>query len=280
MHLKHCKSCNFTQIYILWNIENEICKISFKMKWTKVKSLSHVRLFLTPWTVAWQVPHPWDFSGRNTGMSRYFLLQILQANCSILPDGLCIHAHTPTLHTGYSCGHLEWPKRVSAQMVSFWKVPGRKSEAESEELPTPHSPAQLRSSSRFHHHHSRIPVSPPPPPLISWDWSETWGPRSPGKTHLQGSLSSGTDTALEVRDWPAKAWAHSLSIRIPGSSSCLSPDIPVNWGLGVGIPCPPSVPSCPPQLDEVEKCREDGRHVCSSEHLDTPTPCPVQVRRP
>ena len=31
--------------------------------------LSHVWLFVTPWTVAYQVPCPWDFSGKNTGVA-------------------------------------------------------------------------------------------------------------------------------------------------------------------------------------------------------------------
>ena len=72
-------------------------------------------------------------------MHHHFLLQIVQANCSILPDGLCAHSHIPTLHTVYAHGHPELPRRVSAQMVSLWKVPGRKSEAESQDFPTRHS---------------------------------------------------------------------------------------------------------------------------------------------
>ena len=72
-------------------------------------------------------------------------------------------------------GTLSCP-RVSAQMVSLWKVPGRKSEAESQDLPTPQSPAQLRNPSRFHQHHSRIPVPQPCPPPNSWDSSEIWVP--------------------------------------------------------------------------------------------------------
>ena len=92
------------------------------------------------------------------------------------------------------------------------------------------------------------------------------GSRSAGKTHLQGSGFSGRDSALEMRDLPAKALTDSLSIRIPGPSSHLSPDIPVNWGWGVGVSCPAAVPSCPPQLAEAEKRREDGRHLCSSEN--------------
>ena len=41
----------------------------------KVKSLSHVRLFATPWTIAYQVLCPWDFPGKNTGVGCHFLLQ-------------------------------------------------------------------------------------------------------------------------------------------------------------------------------------------------------------
>ena len=39
----------------------------------KVKSLSCVQLFVTPWIVAYQDPPSWDFPGKNTGC--YFLLQ-------------------------------------------------------------------------------------------------------------------------------------------------------------------------------------------------------------
>ena len=30
---------------------------------------------MTPWTAAYQAPHPWDFPGKNTGVSGHFLLQ-------------------------------------------------------------------------------------------------------------------------------------------------------------------------------------------------------------
>ena len=109
-------------------------------------------------------------------MHCHSFLQIVQANCSILPDGLCTHSHIPSLHAVYSHGHPELPKRVSAQMVSLWKVPGRKSEAESQDLHTPQSPAQLRSTSRFHQHLSRISGLPPRPLPTSWDSSEIWVP--------------------------------------------------------------------------------------------------------
>ena len=52
--------------------------------WTKVKSLSHVRFFATPWTVASYSPtrllQPWDSLGKNTGVGCHFLLQ------GIFPD--------------------------------------------------------------------------------------------------------------------------------------------------------------------------------------------------
>ena len=72
-------------------------------------------------------------------------------------------------------GTLSCP-RVSAQMVSLWKVPGRKSEAESQDLSTTHCMAQLRNPSRFHQQHSRIPVPPPHPSTSSQGSSETWVP--------------------------------------------------------------------------------------------------------
>ena len=47
----------------------------FLFKHVKVKSLSHVRLFATPWTVADQAPPSWDSSGKSTGVGYHCLLQ-------------------------------------------------------------------------------------------------------------------------------------------------------------------------------------------------------------
>ena len=46
----------------------------FKVK-VKVKSLSCVRLFVTPWTVGYRLLPPWDSPVKNTGMGCCFLLQ-------------------------------------------------------------------------------------------------------------------------------------------------------------------------------------------------------------
>ena len=49
-----------------------------RSKWSKVKSLSRVQLFATPWTVACtRVLRPWDFLGKSTGVGCHFLLQLL-----------------------------------------------------------------------------------------------------------------------------------------------------------------------------------------------------------
>ena len=41
----------------------------------KVKSLSRVRLPVTPWTAAHQLLHPWDFPGKSTGVGCHRLLR-------------------------------------------------------------------------------------------------------------------------------------------------------------------------------------------------------------
>jgi len=40
-----------------------------------LKSLSCACLFVTPWTVAYQVPQSWDFPGKSAGVDCHFLLQ-------------------------------------------------------------------------------------------------------------------------------------------------------------------------------------------------------------
>ena len=47
----------------------------FLKKRKKVKSLSHVWLFVTTWTIAYQVPLSWDFPGKSTGVGCHFLFQ-------------------------------------------------------------------------------------------------------------------------------------------------------------------------------------------------------------
>ena len=95
--------------------------ISFSNAWkwkVKVKSLSRVRLFETPWTTAYQVLHLWDFPGKRTGVGFHCLLSLgLQSSfyknslsLALAPSDLdptaypCLTCHTPgcaeLLHSG------------------------------------------------------------------------------------------------------------------------------------------------------------------------------------
>ena len=57
------------------NIIWKIASVYHTVK-VKVKSLSCVGLFATPWTVEpTRLRHPWDFPGKNTGVGCHFLLQ-------------------------------------------------------------------------------------------------------------------------------------------------------------------------------------------------------------
>ena len=65
--------------------------ISFSNAWkwkVKVKSLSHSRLLVTPWTAAYQAPLSMDFPGKSTGVGCHCLLQTLMA-----PMGYWAHAN-------------------------------------------------------------------------------------------------------------------------------------------------------------------------------------------
>ena len=53
--------------------------ISFSNAWkwkVKVKSLSRVQLFATPWMQPTRLPHPWDFPGKSIGVGCHCLLPI------------------------------------------------------------------------------------------------------------------------------------------------------------------------------------------------------------
>ena len=52
--------------------------------------LSYVRLFATPWTVACQAPHPWEFPGKNTRVDCHFLLQGIFPTQGLNPCLLCL----------------------------------------------------------------------------------------------------------------------------------------------------------------------------------------------
>ena len=64
-----CPICCLPQQSI-WHLYYSALLFSFK-----VKLLSRVHLFATPWTIATRLLRPWDFPGKNTGVGCHFLLQ-------------------------------------------------------------------------------------------------------------------------------------------------------------------------------------------------------------
>ena len=55
------------ELYLIWKAHKMIFPNVLKVK-ANVKSLSHVRLFVTPWTIAYMLLRPWDFLGKSTGV--------------------------------------------------------------------------------------------------------------------------------------------------------------------------------------------------------------------
>ena len=82
--------------------------ISFFNAWTwkvKVKSLSHVWLLATPWTVAYRLLRPWDFPGKSTGVGCH-----------------CLLPHTHTLGPCYKLVNLERSPRISCFSLEAFKL--------------------------------------------------------------------------------------------------------------------------------------------------------------
>ena len=78
-HLLTCQKVFNTWIFILLLVKR-INRLALKIQtylmsalFVVVQWLSHVQLFVTPWAIACQAP--WDFPGKNTGVSCHFLLQ-------------------------------------------------------------------------------------------------------------------------------------------------------------------------------------------------------------
>ena len=87
----HGNKANISQIIKILTCHISLHDVNYEAKWrkkanckafkflhswkVKVKSLSRVQLFATPWTVASRLLHAWDFLGKRTGMGCHFLLQ-------------------------------------------------------------------------------------------------------------------------------------------------------------------------------------------------------------
>ena len=116
--------------------------ISFSNAWkwkVKVKSLSHVRLFTTPWTAAYHAPPPIEFSRQEywsgvplpspqkMSMKQYIhLLQLSQENIKTRGLNLTPSTSECTQQRSISsqCQKLEVQGSISAGLVSPWIIGG------------------------------------------------------------------------------------------------------------------------------------------------------------
>ena len=61
----------------------------------KLKSLSHVQIFTTPWTVAYHAPPSMGFSRQNTGVGCHFRLQCMKVESESEVAHLCLTLSDP-----------------------------------------------------------------------------------------------------------------------------------------------------------------------------------------
>ena len=92
----------------------------------KVKLLGHVLLFATPWTVAYQVLHPWGLPGKSTEVGRHFLLQGIFPTQGSNPGLLhCRQTLYRLSHQGSLTGTQDGAKRTPHDPVELGSgVPG------------------------------------------------------------------------------------------------------------------------------------------------------------
>ena len=108
--------------------------ISFSNAWkwkVKVKSFSHVWLFVTPWTAATRLLHPWYFPGKNTEVKHFALSSKSNFYCTSCDEGMelpvrdifCLFLpHMPSLmniHYYELSFHPFWVLSVSSSCFLF-----------------------------------------------------------------------------------------------------------------------------------------------------------------
>ena len=94
----------------------------------QVKLLSHVWLFVTPWTVAHRILHLWNFLGKSTGVGCHFLLQgIFPTQGSNLGLQHCRQMLYPLSHQGipwrdYMCLNLIINLAAKGECRDSWRL--------------------------------------------------------------------------------------------------------------------------------------------------------------
>ena len=90
---------------------------NLEVKWSEVKSPSHVQLFATPWIVVHDLLHPCDFPGKNTGVSCHFLLQEIFPTQGFNP-GL-LHCRQTLYHLNHKRSHDQPRQHIKKQRHCF-----------------------------------------------------------------------------------------------------------------------------------------------------------------
>ena len=82
---RHCPECLFMMPCVFFIF------LPLPMKWSEVNSLSHVRLFVTPWTVAYQAPPSLGFSRQESwsGVPLPSPFESMDENILRFKDNLC-----------------------------------------------------------------------------------------------------------------------------------------------------------------------------------------------
>ena len=195
----------------LWHDSSLWSDNNLKMK---VKSLSHVRLFATPWTIRFL--RPWDFLGKNTGVGCRFLLQIIiwlsnkGIQFTLKQYGFELHRsrwdsdffffsiintsllHHLTIHSWWNSwieklkleyfGHLMWSTNWLEKALMLGKIEGRR----------------RRGWQRMRW----LEMGPRKSPLIQWTWvwassGSWWWTGKPGVLQSKGSQRVGHDWVTE-----------------------------------------------------------------------------------
>ena len=92
------------------------------------QSLSHVRLFATPWAVTHQALYPWDFPGKNTGAGCHFLFQEIfpteKPNLSLLLASLALAGGSLPLEPPEIISYREGGLEVQFYPYDPWDLMG------------------------------------------------------------------------------------------------------------------------------------------------------------
>ena len=90
---------------------------------SKVKSLSCVWLFVTPWTVAYQAPYPWNFPDKSTGVGCHLLFQDIFPTQGLNP-GLP-HSRQMLYHLSHRGSCLPRAKKLNIWYLAQLRLPKR-----------------------------------------------------------------------------------------------------------------------------------------------------------